>query len=946
MERQAVGEVIDIHPKVALLTAIRATDRPVAFLVGSALSIDSSGGVPGVADMLGFVRDEIVAKAPTESARYDVDLSGATAADKYQTAMRWLQGNLGQDAVNRVIERAVLKARKSGAASQFVGDGAAGDWILPKGTRDLAKLVVTRNEKFTGPILTTNFDPLLSLAIESSSGRASIRVLDSDGSAGRSVESQVGHVQIVHLHGYWRGSDTLHTATQLKSPRPKLKASLQNLLRAHTLVVAAYAGWDDAFTDALAGLLDDDEAKVNIVWCFYESDPSTIAIRYARLISRVQPAIRRGRFLAYGGIDCHSIFSELCAPSDAAAPAAKAAAKSPVAGWDLVDPAYLRALKPLSQEQVIRYFDGAVPTWRHAVSDAIPRREVVKTLAKWPTQLADLDGDGSMQLITAAGGEGKTTVLLQAAADFVRSGDWTVLWRASPEAKLSPVDLARLGTDTQWLIVADDAESIARDLAACARSMHEAGQANVDFLLAARDTDWRAARAHEVPWGQWLKVQPEITLRHIGEEDARAIVDAWERFGPKGLGLLANIDHPDARAAALLRASKEADTRRGDGSLFGGLLAVRFDDAGLLTHVRQLLVHLRGIEIEGSEAKLLDAAVYIALCHAVGIPGIHEAILADLLSVPRERIQTRVVRPLGEESVAVKSASCIVTRHTRVAMAIVTEAYSTFGMDLAETWSTMVRHTVRADREQRLPMYWFSKVVHAGPRLRDELPKSIPEADRVAAGLSAAHTALECKPEWLACVVGLAKAYRLAGQHDQAIQVFRSHLEAASTKVDYQDVIRGFWYEWGVSEGSTAKGGANRGADAWIQGLSVSDHFRPIAISMEQVKRNFAGLGVAFGKLAKPQPSCPFALARRAVAYLGRLVRSDRKGQHYFDKYDREADLMGTPRPRDSDEALGWLTAGTASAGRLVEDPFLKDLADPNQITFGMLRRLLGITPN
>lgn len=934
--------MIDIHPKVALLTAIRATDRPVAFLVGSALSIDSSGGVPGVADMLGFVRDEVAAKAPTECARYDTDLSGATDADKYQMAMLWLQGNLGQDAVNRVIERAILKARKSGATSQFVGDGTADDWMLPRGTQDLAKLIVTANEKFTGPILTTNFDPLLSLAIESCGGRVSIRVLDSDGSASRSVESRPGQAQIVHLHGYWRGSDTMHTAAQLTSPRPKLKASLQNLLRAHTLVVAAYAGWDDVFTEALAGILDDDEAKVNILWCFYESDPSAIATRYARLISRLQPAIRRGRFLAYGGIDCHSVFSELCAPCNTTVTAAKAAARSPISGWEIVDPVYLASLKPLGNEEVIRYFDGAMPTWRHAVSDAIPRREVAKTLAKWPAQLANLDDHGSMQLITAAGGEGKTTVLLQAAADFVRAGEWTVLWRASPDAKLSPIDLAKLRADTQWLIVADDAEGAARDLAACARYMHERGQANVDFLLAARDTDWRAARAHEATWSQWLKVQPEITLRHIGAEDAQAIVDAWGRCGPKGLGLLANIDDPEARTAAFLRASKDADTRRGDGYLFGGLLAVRFDDAGLLTHVRQLLVHLRRITIEGSEDTLFDAAVYIAACHAVGIPGIHEAVLADLLSVPQERIHTRVVRPLGEESVAVKSAGCIFTRHTRVAMAIVTEAYCTFGIDLAEIWSILVRQTVKTDREQRLPMYWFSKMVHAGPRLVEELPKSIPKSDRAAAGLSAARAAMECKPEWLGCVVGLGNAYRLDDQHGEAIKLFRAQLKAAPDKVDYQDVIRGFWCEWGVSEGAAEKIGENLGASAWIQGLSMSDQLRPISVTMEHAKRNFAGLGVAFGRLANLQPSCPFALARRAVAFLGRLTGNDRRAQHYYDKYNREADLMGTPRPRDIEEAIGWLAAGTASAGRLVEDPFLKGLADPNRITFEMLQRLLA----
>ncbi|ANI55294.1 hypothetical protein PDR5_35640 [Pseudomonas sp. DR 5-09] len=928
---------------MALITAIKATTRPVAFLVGSALSTDSSGGVPGVAAMLEIVLEEIAATVPDEVARYEADLKGATPADQYQTAMRWLQGNLGQDAVNRVIERAVLKARKSGAPSPFDKDGDAGDWTLPRGTNELAKLVVNGRAKFTGPILTTNFDPLLSLAIRSNGGQANIRVLDSDGSTGKRVETQDGSNLVVHMHGYWRGADTLHTVTQLTSPRPKLKASLQNLLRDHTLVVAAYAGWDDVFTEALATLLDDEEAKINILWCFYDKDPSSIEARYARLISRVQSAIGQGRFVMYGGIDCHSIFSELSVPSATATPVANMTTRSPIPGWSVIDTHYLETLEPLRQDEVIRFFDGAVPTWRHSVSQDIPRREIAKTLAKWPAQAGSVS-DGCIQLIKAAGGEGKTTVLLQAAADIVRSGARTVLWRMSPEAQLKPADVAKLGTDKQWLIVADDAESIAQDVAACARSLHAAGQANVDFLLAARDTDWRNARAYEYPWGQWLNVMPDIILRHIGIEDARSIVDAWARFGTKGLGQLIKIHNPEERAAALLRATKEVDTRRGDGSLFGGLLAVRFDDASLLTHVRELLVHLRDVPIEGCDATLFDAALYIAVCHSVGIPGIHETVLADLLSVPRDRLHTRVVRPLGEESVAVRTAGCVVTRHARVAMAIVTEAHSTFDIDLAETWSSLLHQTVKVDRELRLPMYWFSKIVHVGPRLREQLPKAIPEDERVAIGLATARTALECKPEWLACVVGLGNAYRMAGLPADAITTFRTHLKDAQRKADYKNVIRGYSYEWGVSEGAgtTDQDGSNRGADAWIQGIALSDHFRPVAITAENARMIFAGLGVAFGKLAKPQPDCPFALAKRAVAYLGRLDGSDVKGKRYFDKYDQEADRLGTPKPASIAQAIGWLTAGTASAGQLVGDALLKSLASPSRISFTMLERHLS----
>jgi len=302
---------LELHPKAALLSAARAAELPLAFLVGSPLSQDSGGGVPGVPEMLAIIRDEVMSRASSEVARFEEDIRGASGAEAYQRAMKWLQANLTQDAVNHVVGRAVKLTRKPGAPVVFREDGDAADWYIPKGTKELAHLITHGGEHFAGPILTTNFDPLLPLAVRDAGGRVSLRVVDSDGYVGRRVETSPDVVEIVYLHGYWRDADTLHTARQLTNSRPRLKASLNNILRQRTVLVSAYSGWDDVFTTALAEILDSDDAVFNVLWCFHERDVTSIETKYSTLLQRVERAVTRGRFLTYCGIDCHSIFGEL-----------------------------------------------------------------------------------------------------------------------------------------------------------------------------------------------------------------------------------------------------------------------------------------------------------------------------------------------------------------------------------------------------------------------------------------------------------------------------------------------------------------------------------------------------------------------------------------------------------------------------------------------------------
>jgi len=937
---------IDLHTKDALINAVAVAKLEIAFLVGSPLSIDVNGGVPGIGPMLNLAREEIRAKRPGAMDAFEAAIYGREGSEAYQAAMKWLLGNFLEEGVNHLVEKAVLQARKTGAPEIFECDGEAFDWLIPEGTRQLAELVCRNPTRFPGPILTTNFDPLLSRAIYVAGGRPKLRVITADGRLNPDVK-ELGQCEIVHLHGYWRESDTLHTPAQLTNPRERLKSSIVQLLKKKTLVVVAYGGWDDVFTKALAQALLEDDYKGSVLWCFRESNAADLEVKYKRLFDSVAPVINR-RFLCYGGIDCHSIFSEIGNLSPTAPPVTVRSV-SPLAGWDQIDSTYVSALAPLRTDEVIKYFDGAIPTWRHAASLAIPRRQILSEVTGRLATFQPGIGGCSLQLIRAAGGEGKTTLLLQTAIDAIRTGGWTVLWRPSTRIGLPPEHIVSLDATKQWLIVADDAENLVDDLSESARLLHETGRSNVHFLLASRDADWWAKFGDKPPWETWLKAwvrrNSAIMLRGINKDDAKAVVEAWAKFGEDGLRELRDFTDIDAQVHALIDGVQDAADKQDeqimrripiDGSFFGGLLTVRFGQDGLQAHVRVFLNRLKAHPIDNSSFNLYDALVYVAACHAVGIPGLDENVLADLLGVPQAWVQSLVVRPLGEETAAVQSAGRILTRHSRVAKAILMEADQT--LDLAEVWSAIVRQTVKTSRDTRVGN--FPMIVYAGPRLLDELPKQLSEKHRTEIAISAAKASVKYKPEWLGCIVHLGKTYRRAGNYHEAIKVFRDNLETVYDKVDFSDHIRGFWTEWGMAESKSG----NDASAAWLQGLSLSDHIKTAPITNDDIKLVSGGLGATFSRLAQPLPSCPFALGRRTVAYLGRSTNPDMLSNQYFDKYDREADKIGTPYPTDDDEAIAWLTTAIAEAGRTLHEPFLKSLLKPESVSFNKLRQCFSAT--
>lgn len=129
------------------------------------------------------------------------------------------------------------------------------DWKLTEGAKAFGRvLTAIKDAGKSGPVITTNFDPLIELAIQRAGGQFDTQCMDSiDGRIPPSLQHSA--INVIHVHGYWRQGETLHTQYQLSRPRTKLAASLEERLRGNYVVVVAYGGWRDVFTKCLMGFL-------------------------------------------------------------------------------------------------------------------------------------------------------------------------------------------------------------------------------------------------------------------------------------------------------------------------------------------------------------------------------------------------------------------------------------------------------------------------------------------------------------------------------------------------------------------------------------------------------------------------------------------------------------------------------------------------------------------
>jgi hypothetical protein len=312
----------DFASEEDLLDRLTAQPDGMVFLVGSAVTAPGRAGEPGVPRVDGVIEQiRRVYSRPEALARLEQALAEAPG-QRYQAAFRHLQHTRGQDHANAIIRRCVLQARvpsrRFPQVHQDIPEGAMElcrnleqdleGWHFPPAVRALGQLLASRPAAARPVVLTSNFDPLITLSVQRAGGLATSVALHSDGGFA-AIDCQ--GTLIIHFHGDWFRSDTLHTPAQLGQDRPRLAASLAQLLGARTLVVLGYGGWDDIFTRSLIQVIRGELAPIDVLWTFYGADPARLAQEHAGLLANLAPGIERARVLLYKGIDAHAFLPRL-----------------------------------------------------------------------------------------------------------------------------------------------------------------------------------------------------------------------------------------------------------------------------------------------------------------------------------------------------------------------------------------------------------------------------------------------------------------------------------------------------------------------------------------------------------------------------------------------------------------------------------------------------------
>lgn len=301
-----------------LSDGLRETPKEVVFVVGAPLTAPEKDGSPGVSSVSEIVNDIRGRFAPDTNARQHFENKVINASNKYQEAFHFLQGRRGQGICNEVVRDAVLKARREidTAPNASIAGGQLSEeqlrefdtddfgWHLTKGVEALGQLIALQPSFFGKTLLTSNFDPLAEVAVRAAGG--SVWQTKLAGDADLSNTDAPG-CRIVHFHGYWIGSDTLHTGAQLLQNRPSLKSSLLEYLRDKLVVIVAYGGWEDILTSALRDLSGNSSVFPEVLWAFYDTTPAIPS----HLRNVLQPGVDRGRTSLYAGINCHQFFPKL-----------------------------------------------------------------------------------------------------------------------------------------------------------------------------------------------------------------------------------------------------------------------------------------------------------------------------------------------------------------------------------------------------------------------------------------------------------------------------------------------------------------------------------------------------------------------------------------------------------------------------------------------------------
>lgn len=647
------GDTSDLRIRLQVLA--EEADRPLVTVFGSGISSEVLPSVPQLTDIFrahmperGLARfDETVAEAQDPGV-------------KYQNAAAVLTRQAGEHRVMRAIRTAVLQAcpdvlekdvaevaRNEELCREYM---KTGNWRIPRGYRQFAKFFASLNGRVRGPIITTNFDPLIELALGQADVPAVPIPIPTDTTPTLQQLKEAIAQPVLHIHGYWTGRAASNVPTRITADRPGLDDVLRRLLTNAIVLVVGYSGWLDGFMKSLSSTVLDnaDLLEAEVLWAAYETDAAAVT---SGAIGRFVGA---PGFTLYLGVDGHDLFTDQLDRDET-----ETEETSSPFGYSRVP----RTLVDSSSYQPGGFAEGNQPVWADAAPGRWPVLSSTALLERKVVERLRVDGGGGAVAIGPLG-EGKSLALRQVAHAVAGSRpEWNVLWRDPGAPVLTKEWLNDVRAVGKTLICVDEADLIMESMAAT-KDVWAVEGSGIAFLLASHDRLWwQGAGSALQPWID------DVLFHGITDNDAKNIALTWQ-----GLGLLPDENQEVDTIAERLAMSADAMAAESN-TLFGAVLDVRYG-ANLGARVEDLVRKLHEIKLTAS-VDLGD--VFGGICvmqHTLDKNGnlgrgASRPVIAAMAGLDPDFADGKILQTLGREAAVTFAGNRVYCRHPSIAATVV-----------------------------------------------------------------------------------------------------------------------------------------------------------------------------------------------------------------------------------------------------------------------------------
>jgi hypothetical protein len=330
-----VSEPTGADDLVFRLLGLLSAGTPVTVFMGSGVTgtaIPSISGILRLAD--DYAEDRPDRAGLIDALRRAREENLGKEIDTYLAYRRafaaWVSGNefdvVAQEAVleaYRPPDPTLLKTRgRWQRVEAALGDRLEADvdnWVVPDGLAAFGALIAARPEAFNSYLVTTNFDPLVEIAIMRTGRGATSVPLTPDGTD-HPIGTDERSIQVYHLHGYWRpdlesnNQRLLHDPDYLAQQRPALGTRVKALIRSDVILVLGHSGWDGVLEEAVRQLSADGR-RLTLLWGEHAADPQEVQRQRDRLnwllvdglvSTRTRPVVE-----VFPGVDSNRLLPDL-----------------------------------------------------------------------------------------------------------------------------------------------------------------------------------------------------------------------------------------------------------------------------------------------------------------------------------------------------------------------------------------------------------------------------------------------------------------------------------------------------------------------------------------------------------------------------------------------------------------------------------------------------------